>query len=137
MTCTRFRVVLVVSIALLVAGMLVDDVVPAGFPEELAAAYDRQFAWLDNNFWPALTLAVLAIGTVLASWVGLFLFKRWGRSLSLYSTLASFVLYPVLGPSVTSALQGALLEASTLTWGAILALAYHSPVASRFDGEAR
>jgi len=132
MTSTRFRILLVVSTALFIAAALADDLVPPVFSEELAAAYAKKEAWVDTNFWPAVALAVLLGGSTVAGLIGLFFFQRWGRSLSLCSSIGVFVVYPALGPSLTSPLAGALDEASSLLWGAILALAYYSQVSDRF-----
>ena len=72
----------------------------------------------------------------LAGVVGIFLFKRWGRALSLYSTALGFLLVPFIGPGVYSGLTSALDEVSFTLWGAVLAMAYFSPLAERFRSDA-
>ncbi|HJQ59524.1 MAG TPA: hypothetical protein VJ890_21635 [Vineibacter sp.] len=135
MTPNRFRVLLTVNAVLFAAGMLVDDIVPPGFSEALLAAYGDRFYWFDNHYWPSVVMFGLLIGIIVASYVGLYLFKRWGRSVALLASLASIATYLVYGVTLTSGLQGALLEAGTLLFGANIALAYYSQVSERFDSQ--
>ena len=66
---------------------------------------------------------------------GLLFFKRWARPAALYSTLIGLVLFPFTGPSLSSGLANSLNEASLLLWGAVLAVAYFSPLSERFSAE--
>lgn len=77
-------------------------------------------------------MAALAITVV--GFAGLFLLKRWGRTLSLGITLLCLPLYLLTGPTMSSPIEAMLTDASTLAWGACLALAYYSPVAARIEG---
>jgi hypothetical protein len=103
------------------------------YSEALTVAYDAEpSTWLMSNPW----VAGGFIGSLVAAWliglVGLFRFKSWARSLSLYSTLAGFLVGPFLGTSLSSGLESTLAEASSIVWGAILALSYFSTVSGRF-----
>jgi hypothetical protein len=132
MTETRYLKILWIYVVLMVA-----ESIAIFFPtysETLAAAYESEPAtWLMSNLW----IAVGVIGAFAAAWltgfVGLFFFKSWARSLSLYSTLAWFFIYPFVGTSLYSGLEASLFEVSTMVWGAILALSYFSPVSCRFE----
>jgi hypothetical protein len=64
--------------------------------------------------------------------IGLFFFKKWARAGALYSTVMSLCLYPFFGVSVMSGWAVALDEASMVLWGAVLAIAYFSPLQSQF-----
>jgi len=64
--------------------------------------------------------------------VGLFRFKAWGRTVSLYATPAALVVEACAGATLSSGVENALLGAASMLWGAVLALAYFSPVRSRF-----
>jgi len=116
--------------------LTVTAIVAGLFPnhsETLQLAYDNEPAtWLMSNIW----LMGIVLGGLVITWlvgfVGLFFFKRWARSLSLYSTLAGFLIYPFIGAPLSSGLEAALLEASTTIWGAILALSYFSAIDDRF-----
>ena len=131
MTDSRYLKLLWTYLALTVTA-----IVAGLFPnhsETLQLAYDNEPAtWLMSNIW----LMGLVFGGLVITWlvgfVGLFFFKRWARSLSLYSTLAGFLIYPLMGAPLSSGLEAALFEASTTIWGAILALSYFSAVDDRF-----
>jgi hypothetical protein len=43
------------------------------------------------------------------------------------------LLYPFLGPTLSSGLEAALHEAASTIWGATLALAYYSPFSEHFS----
>jgi len=132
MSDTRYRQLLFLYVALVVAAVAA-MFVPGGYSAELADAFANEpDAWLMRSFW--LQLAILA--PLLVAWifglVGLFFFKWWGRTLSTYSTIAGLLVYPFMSPSLSSGLESTLFEAHTLLWGALLALAYFSPVSVRF-----
>ena len=133
MSDIKFRLIIFVHLALTAASvgaMFLHD----GYSQELADAYAAEpGGWLTDGGWLALTVVGALVAVWLAGLVGLLLFKRWGRTLSLYSTLAEFLVYPFQGPSVSSALESTFLEASILVWGAVLALAYFSTVSTRFE----
>jgi hypothetical protein len=132
MSDITFRSIILLNLALIAASVGA-MFIPDGYSQELADAYAAEpSGWLTDGGWLPLTV----IGALIAAWlmglVGLLLFKRWGRTLSLYSTLAEFVVYPFQGPSISSALESTFLEASILLWGVVLALAYFSTVSARF-----
>lgn len=79
----------------------------------------------------ALLLVFLVLNVV--SVAGLFLFRAWGRSLALWSTLLSLPVTLWLGPSLVSATESMLYDAANLLWGGLLAVAYWSPLAASFD----
>ena len=79
----------------------------------------------------------------LVGFVGMYRFKTWGRSISLFTTIATYVLWGALlaflpsaaGDSTSSPavpLESLLESLSALFWGGALALAYLSPLATRF-----
>lgn len=131
MTETRFRKLLWTYIALSAAA-----IIAAAFPsysDQLQAAVHRESnSWLWHNDWAAgAVFGAFAVAWVVGL-VGLFRFRPWGRSISLYSTLAGLAVYPFLGNSLSSAWEDVFYESSMMLWGAILALAYYSPVSARF-----
>ena len=132
MTDARYLKILWIYVVLFVAATI--SIFFPTYSENLAAAYAAEpETWLMSNFW----MAVGVLGAFAAAWltglVGLFFFKSWARTLSLYSTLAGFFITPVVGGSPYSGLEASLFEASTIVWGGILALSYFSPVSCRFE----
>jgi len=132
MTETRFRQILALYGVLLVAG-IVASFVPGGYSQALADAYASEpEPKLSQNTWLLVGIVVPMLAAVLAGYIGMFFFKRWARSLSLLTTLAGIVLILFVGPTLSSAVEDTLFEASSLLWGGALALAYFSPVSVRF-----
>lgn len=138
MTRTRFRQMIVAYVVATVAA-----VAAMWFPQysqALADAYADEPMLLTADsvamgyamvaVLPYLLIAML--GVQVAVIAGLFLFKRWARSLSLWLTVAGLLLVPFAGATLAWGLESALWEASTLLWGAILVVAYWSPVRAAF-----
>ena len=106
--------------------------VPGGYSQALADAYAQEpEPWFIRNVWLGLAFALPLLAAIVAGLVGLFFFRRWGRTVSFYSTIVSLCLYSLSGPEIYSPLENVLFEVSSLLWGAILALAYYSPIADR------
>lgn len=133
MTALRFRLLLSLYITLCIGQILAAYFCSSLLPPELGAVSDSEPSWFTTNL--PLTFAIiapLAVAT-LAGLAGMFLFKAWARTFSLYATLAGICLTPFLGASVMSWLDSTLWECAGLLWGAILALAYYSPLSNRFS----
>jgi len=133
-----FRLIIGLSVALELASEGVDYLWPDLSPEIASAIEKDQMFGLIESY-PLISLAILLPWLVgaFAGVVGVFLFKLWGRALSLYSTVLSFFIAPFLGPVAYSGLSNALDEASITLWGVVLALAYFSPISERFKTENR
>jgi hypothetical protein len=132
MTKKKFRALIALHLALSLAGLCA-AFLPDNYSTALSEAYANEpiSRFIDNDwFW--LTLALILLTAWLAGLVGLWSFKRWGRSLSLYSTVAALIAVPLFGPTLSSGIESSLFEAATLCWGAVLALAYYSVVSEQF-----
>jgi hypothetical protein len=137
MTIARFRLFLIASVVLSIAAVAT-VFLPDGYSPALAEAYASEpLPWLFENEGVAIGVGITALAIMIVGWVGLFMLKRWGRALSLGITVLGFPLYLLAGPTLLSPLEAMLTDASTLVWGACLALAYYSPVAARIEGGAR
>ncbi len=137
MTIARFRVFLIASAILSIAAVAT-VFLPDGYSPALAEAYANEpLPWLFEREGVAIGVGIAALAIMIVGWVGLFMLKRWGRALSLGITVLGFPLYLLAGPTLLSPLEAMLTDASTLVWGACLALAYYSPVAARMEGGAR
>lgn len=136
MTIARFRLFLIASVILSIA-TIATVFLPDGYSQGLADAYASEpLPWLFRNEHVASGTGVVAVALVIAGYVGLFLLKRWGRALSLGITVLGLPLYLLTGPTLLSPLEAMLTDASTLVWGACLALAYYSSVAARIEAGA-
>jgi uncharacterized protein YqgC (DUF456 family) len=133
MTENKFRALIALHIALSLVG-IVAAFLPNGYSTTLAEAYANEpISQFISNDWFWLTFALILLAMWITGVVGMWSFKRWGRSLSLYSTIAALIAVPLFGPTLSSGLESALFEAATLCWGAVLALAYYSVVSARFN----
>ena len=133
MTESRFRQLLLLYVLLELASIALGHI-PNSYSPTLSEAYSNEpNPWLLQQTW--LFFGILAIlGAIgIAGLVGLFLFRAWGRTLSVSFTLAVLVLMPFAGPTLYSALEQLPSEAASTVWGAILALAFWSPVSARFS----
>ena len=134
------RLLVVLYFVFAVANLIASFVLPvSSLPEvvgALAALDAHSAAWLDAQS----GLEQLAVaGAVLlflllhvAGLVGLCLYRRWGRTLSVATTLVAYASLPFTGASIEGAVENLLNILATLTWGSALALAYWSSVAERF-----
>lgn len=124
-----------VALLSLAAGM---GYLGAGFSPLLQAAYDSEPSAAMALPLPLLgVLLVVSIAVLLAGLVGLYRLRRWGRSLSLWSTVLYLPLMPALGPSLETGLESMLMQLTSVLWGGLLALAYCSPVSVAFDRAGR
>ncbi len=132
MSKTIFRALVVASIVLAIAAAAIDTLLPNLTPQPLSQAYED--IPLPEMFTHPIGLFIFICWALagLAGNVALLFFKRWGRSLSLYTTIIGFFLYPFFGPTVMSGLANALYEASLVIWGSILAISYTSSIAEFF-----
>ena len=129
MTDIRFQKILWLYVILIAFAAIAATL--SGHSTSLAAAFDAETAAAHAS-WQVITLLLGFLVAVVTGLVGLFKYKAWGPTLSLYTTVAGLAAWPFLGSSLSSGLEASLNEAATLTWGAILALSYFSPVSERF-----
>ncbi len=133
MTAQKFRLFVWLHLALALAAIGA-AFLPNSFSPELLAAYENEPPpWGAENEWPLIAFAVLLLVPWVAAFVGLLRLKRWGRALALYVTALSLIALPTFGPTLTSGLETAFVEAAAMCWGAVLALAYFSDVREHFE----
>lgn len=141
MTKARFRILILCYfatllhcyIATLVAAAVDAAYFPAQVSEELTAAYTKE-ALAPLAFSPAvfLSLSAVSLVAIIVPPMALFFFKKWGRWFGVCTTLTMLVALPFLGPSLSSGFGTAVLQLSAILWGAVLALAYCSPISRDF-----
>ena len=107
--------------------------------------------WLSHSDNPALKNMFLVAGGITAAFfalclvgfLGMYTFKAWSRSISLFTTIAIYAIWASLmafwsqgtgGSALTPdlAAQSLLGQLSALCWGGALALAYLSPLSARY-----
>ena len=134
MSPTIFRILIVCSVVLGTGAAFLDTLFPELLPQSIAQAVENEpLPALFDNLWLTVTIFLPVLIIVIISTIGLFFLKAWARALAFYSTILSFAMYPFFGPILSSAWSSALTEASSLLWGAILAIAYYSSLRERFS----
>jgi hypothetical protein len=132
MTPSIFRSMIVAHWALVLAGGTLGWI-GHGHPDSLREAYlALPQPWFLRHDAIVLPVAAILAALMLAGTVGLFQFKRWGRTLSLWLTAIGLALSWSFGVVLSGGLEWMLHDAAMMLWGAALACAYWSPLAARF-----
>jgi hypothetical protein len=107
-------------------------------PDAITETTDAHLSsgWFDS-LWESAPLVLLAAGGALViahvtALVGVLKFRRWARTLFLGTFVASFILLPGLGYSVTGPWTTAVDATMTAFGGAVAALLLSAPVRERF-----
>jgi hypothetical protein len=138
------RILVVLYIVLATANLLARLVAPASAEPDIDRAAslldESSTAWL-NTLPEALQLALAGSLLLLLllhalSVVGLFLYRRWGRTLGVATTFATYALRLFLGASFVGPVEIFFYDLATLAWGGALALAFWSSEAERFSSPA-
>jgi len=83
--------------------------------------------------WPQFGVTVVLMGATVLSWIAMLGLWRAGRTIYLATTVAWVLLDLVTGPSVLSTIESTLGTLIALNGGAILGLAYGSPLRVHFQ----
>lgn len=133
MTSQNYRTLLIASVAFGLMGGLFDLIVPSALPEAFSAAQESHDDSLSDSQLIFAAIVCIPLGiAVLASTIGLYLFRHWAPKLALATTVPSIALSVLTGPIVFSGWSIALTETSSILWGAVLAITYFSPMKDRF-----
>ncbi|MEI6248516.1 MAG: hypothetical protein WCP67_08250 [Verrucomicrobiota bacterium] len=119
------RAALLLSAFLTVIGMVIYVAGDGLLPKELADWKAGQDGADEGNAVILFLLAVPLIGLLVASYAGMFMYKKWAAWLYLVLELVGCLLN-LQGPNVESGLAAFISETHTLLAGAILGLAFFS-----------
>jgi hypothetical protein len=134
MTRKNFRILLVLSWLLLIAGIVASFLTENSLPPELQSYLERvENAPLANGeiVLAVVDVAFFVLAVVLT--VGLFRFRRWAKSLLPMSYVLGLALIPGNGPYVESGWASFLFFLGSSVDGIILALVYFSPLREFFE----
>ena len=136
MNKSRFHLLLSLSIIFPIMSLMASLVFPNenvaltySFIEELESA-NTGYPDIDMVLVPA---SIILLVGLIATYVGLFLFKPWARLLFVMGFVLSIPTYFMGGLWVSSGLEQLFYDACLLTCGAIIAVAYFSPVKDFFE----
>jgi len=128
----QFRALLIVWVAAAAVGGVISFTCDSSLPQELQRyAGDQPVATVSRQTAFVLGLVGLVLGIVAT--VGLFVFWKPARPLTLTLWAAGFVITGPLGPTVELGWTAAFYELSAGLSGVVLALAYFSPVRDMFE----
>jgi hypothetical protein len=128
-----FRALLALYAVLVVATIVASFAGEAYLPGELQAYVAAQEEMELTGMTAAMDIvASIALALLLPGWLGLFFFWRPSRWLFLTAEVLFLIAILLFGPTVTNSVEGALDRTSQLASGAILAMAFFSPVRRRF-----
>ncbi len=131
---TGFRVVLASSVAAAVVGIITMVLSEASLPFELQRYVSKQSAGpISARDLIMLVIWVPAMVLSLIAAIGMFFFWRPARMLALIGTLLALAAVPFSSPIVATGIATLFNEISSISWGMVLALAYWSPIATRFE----
>lgn len=132
MTRNLFRLLLLLSLSLCIVSAVMDMLFPNLISPAITAAVENEaLPPITESAWFVTVAITLVIASIICT-IGLFFFRRWARIGALYTTVLFFGAYPIFGASVMSGWASALNEASLILWGAVLAVAYFSPIQDQF-----
>ena len=99
---------------------------------ELLPESANWYSYLDNDFLP-LIIAILLVIVVIASVIGVLLFKNWGRWLYISSTLLALPVYCFTGPDIYYGWESALWEVASMANGALMLAMFLPPISHEFN----
>ncbi len=112
----------------------VDFIWPNEITEQVTSyAEELEQEWSDTQQVVFVLDLFLVVLCSVGSFIGLMLFKNWGRILFLLGFALVAPLYWLLGTPVSSPLSQLLYDLGAYGEGAILVLCYFSPVAKYFE----
>jgi hypothetical protein len=129
MTPTRFRLLIALYLATVVCAIGGHVLTAAQLPPPL-----RGFVHVaDGTTWMAHWPGAVYLAAATASTIGLILFRSWARPV--FTVVAVFGAMPWDGPVVYPAMEYLFTNLEFMLAGAIVALAYFSPIHSSFNGK--
>lgn len=137
-TPNLFKKLLHLSLATLLIGIVIDLALPGLIPQELRTAYETY----NTTYWDSASmlnlavqasLALVALVSSVAVYIGFYTFKPWARKVNITLLLSMFVLYPIMEVSVVSGWSDLFTTLSGMLWGAITLLSYLPPISDKFE----
>ncbi len=132
----QFRLLVISSLALVIFGAAIDILLPNTTTEKIIE-YAAEIESMPEG-WQLIVLGAfgsVALILAIASFIGLLLFKRWGRIMYIAGYIAMVPIYPLMGVWVYGGISQLFYDLSMIAAGAILVLMYFSSVAAYFDNE--
>jgi hypothetical protein len=138
MTKTQFKTALWASMLVGMLGLVASFAGESGLPEPLRQHLEeRRNAELSAIDWVLFGVGLPLIVVEVAAFIGMLRFAPWSRPLWIGVSVVGLLTLPLLGPTVEPGLTTALFHVSSMSSGAIAAVAYSSPTASAWFAGSR
>ena len=132
-TQSHFRVLLILSLVVGLAGGFLDLVIPSLIPESFHAAQEVGDGTASMpQLLLSLAVAVPALLIYIASLFGLYQFRPWAPRVAIVGTALTLVVFPLVGAHTQSGLAQSLSYLASYLWGAVLLLACTSTSSAWF-----
>ena len=126
-----FRGLLIAQVSsLLLAAILDGPIVEVGSEWSTLPGSKAIEKW--SSLWIEAIIGLALVVAGIASWVGLFRFRRWARMLALVSTVGVLIRIMDSGLESVYGLSGMLQTLSELCWGSSLTKAFFSDIRTQF-----
>jgi hypothetical protein len=136
-TRAEFRLLVLFNALLIPAAMFVASYDALLLPAQLQAwLASRSLSLLSPLQSIAGTISFAAFAAICIGLLGMLMFWRWARALTLWGTVLIYLPMPLSGAAVLSGFAYTMDSVAAILWGVLLAAAYWSPVAAEF-GPAR
>jgi len=133
-----FRTLIILNIVLAIFGSTIDfifpELVPASLKNEYNNIFEKEdFSLLFSAFIGLISFIIIIAGMIAT--IGLYLLKKWSRSLAVFVSLLVVIIYPALGPNLQSGWSLMFLETSMMLWGAVLSMTFFSDLKIQFEND--
>ena len=91
------------------------------------------YSLVENHFILSVSMAVIIMGMLISSIIGVLLFKNWGRWLYLGCALLIFPVSIISGPTIYYGWESALWDFANMLNGAIVLSMFLQPIANEFN----
>jgi hypothetical protein len=133
MTPRQFRLLLIASIVLGIAGGSVDFICPTLVPAELYDAQDNYDAAMSAwHMWSIRAFVLVGVILLIPSYYGLYRFCPWAPRLAIWMSVIDIILCTLSDVWMQSGIASALSTIASYLWGAVLVLCYVPPLNSQF-----
>ena len=134
MSKQKFRLLIVVNWLLVVAYVVVSITTESLLPSELRSYLDAQLnAPITTSDIMLFAVVFIYFISYIAVSIGVFLFKKWAKTLLLPSIAIASILLIIGGPYIETGLASFCSYFLNLIEGIILALVYFSPIRKMFE----
>ncbi len=136
MNKNNFRILVVITFILSVLAGVYDFIWPSEIITQISDyAYEIEPEYSDFQIMIVSVIAVLLLVCAAVSFVGLLLFKNWGRHLYIAGFIIAFPLYPFMGVSVVSGANQLIYDLAMVLSGVLIAVCYYSPISKQFTNK--